>query len=259
LVAATAAGSTIQFQKGAAVTVGGFFHGMYRVPGMPQRDPSSLPTTTGAALTRSSQGAMPIPAPSGTSYITSFETCGTVTGSLVLADRLIEYGGLVMNSTSTQTLSALALPSRATGATDVEVWLEVFTAGGNTASASVTMSYTNQAGTSGRTGTVVGGIPATGTPQYRSYPFALQVGDTGVQSVQSVTLGTSTGTAGNLGVVLRRCLLTGYMPGSCSGFQLGWAETDLQVCPDDACLELLYLASGVSSGVLLGNFGLSQG
>lgn len=259
LVSAVAASSTVQFQKGSITGVAGFYYGLYRVAGMPQRTAASLPTTTGATLSRSSEGAMPIGAPSNTSYITSFEAVGSTLGSLVLSDRLLEYGGLSMTSTSAQSLSALSLPSRASSATDVELWLEIFTAGGTTASASVTASYTNQSGSSGKTATLIGGFPASGTPQYRTYQMALAAGDTGVQSVQSVTLGTSTTTAGNLGVVLRRTLLTGYVPQPSGSFQMGWAETDLQVCPDDACLELLWLASTTSTGSILGNFGFTQG
>lgn len=259
LVSAVAASRTIQFSKGSSTSVAGFFYSLYRVAGMPQRDPTSIPTTTGATLDRTSQGAMPIPAPSGTSYITSFEAACSATGTLILADRLLEYGGLVANSTSAQTVSALSLPSRATSATDVELWLEIYTAGGTTASASVTASYTNQSGTSGRTATLVGGIPASGTPQYRTYPLALQAGDTGVQSVQSLTLGTSTGTAGNIGLVLRRSMLTGFITTTNSAFNQGWAETDMQICADSACLEALWLANGTTTGNLIGNFGFSQG
>lgn len=258
LVSAIAAGRTVQFNKASMTSSTGFVYTHFRNAGMPGAA-GTAPTTTGVALSRTSTGAIPIPAPSATSYISSYEGVAANPGTLMLADRLIEFGGLSAAVTTAQTVSALALPSRATSATDVELWLEVYTVGGATASATVTASYTNQAGTSGRTATLVGGLPASGTQVNRTYQMSLQSGDTGVQSVQSLTLGTSTGTAGNIGLVLRRTLLTGAMPSANVGFAQGWAETDLQVCPDDACLELLNLTTNNNTGIVLGNFGIAQG
>jgi hypothetical protein len=260
LIAAIAAGRTVQFQKGTGVAgVSGFFSSRFRDAGMPGAATAPA-TAAGQTLDRTSVGAMPIPAPSGVTYISSYEGVnGTQPGTLILSDRLVETGALVGNITTAQTVGSVALPTRATGATDVELWLEIYTALGATASAVVTASYTNQAGTSGRTATLVGGIPAGGGLANRTYQLALQAGDTGVMSVQSVTLGTSTGTAGAFGVVLRRTLLTGMCPSAGMGFVQGYAETDLQICPDNACLELLWLHTGASTGTLLGNFGLAQG
>ncbi|CAA9242946.1 MAG: hypothetical protein AVDCRST_MAG83-1741 [uncultured Arthrobacter sp.] len=259
LISAIAAGRTVQFQKGSVGAAVGAFAAHYRTAGNPAPPAVSAPTTTGNALSRTSQGAMAIPAPSNTSYISSFEGGAAAAQTLMLSDRLVEFGGLSSIVTTAQAVSALALPARATGATDVELWLEIYNAGGATASATVTASYTNQAGTAGRTATLVGGVPASGWTLGRTYPFALATGDTGVQSVQSLTIGTSSGTAGNVGLVLRRTLLTGFVPVAGGGFQLGWAETDLQQCPDDACLELISLLTATSTGSILGNFGIAQG
>lgn len=258
LIAASAAGPSVAFQKSSLTGGVGFFSSHFRNSGMPSSG-AAAPATTGAALSRTTQGAMPIPAPSNTSYISSFEASSSLPGVLYLADRLVEFGGLSTIVTTAQTVSALALPTRATSATDVELWLEVYTAGGATASASVTASYTNQAGTSGKTATLVGGVPASGWVASRTYPMALAAGDTGVQSVQSLTIGTSSGTAGNVGLTLRRTLLTGCIPANNTSFVQGYGETDLQKCPDDACLELLSLCASGSTGLILGNFGISQG
>lgn len=258
LVSAIAAGKTVQFQKGSSVTATGFWYSLFRVAGMPGAATAPA-TAAGQTLSRTSVGAMPIPAPSAQSYISSYEGASSVAGGYLLADRLVETGALSGTVITAQTVGSVALPARATGATDVELWLEVYTALGTTASASVTASYTNSGGTAGRTATLVGGIPASGGPVNRSYQLALQAGDTGVQSVQSVTVGTSTGTAGAFGVVLRRSLLIGVSPSANIGWTLGYAETDLQILADDACVEILYLATGTGSGTLMGNFGVAQG
>ena len=161
LVAAMAAGRTVQFQKASATSVAGFFTSLFRTAGMPGAAAAPA-TAAGQSLTRASTGAMPIPAPSATTYITSYEGVSSTAGTFVLADRLVETGALSGIVTSAQTVGSVALPTRATSATDVELWLEVYTALGATASASVTASYTNSSGTAGRTATLVGGFPASG-------------------------------------------------------------------------------------------------
>lgn len=258
LIEAMAAGRTVQYFKTTGTSVASFFYARFRDAGMPGA--AAIATAgSGNTCSRTTVGACPIPPPNATSYITSWEAVGTTIKSIVMCDRLVETSGLSGIVITAQTVNSVALPARATGATDVELWLEIYTLAGTTASASVTASYTNQSGTAGRTATLIGGIPASGTPINRTYPFALQAGDTGVQSVQTVTIGTSTGVAGNIGIVLRRSLLTGFIPLANGGFSYGYAETDLQILPDDACVEFVTLATGTSTGVQLGNFGVAQG
>jgi hypothetical protein len=156
------------------------------------------------------------------------------------------------------TVNSVALPARATGADDVELWLEIYTALGASAVATVTASYTNSAGVAGRTATLVGGLPASSIAG-RTFQMSLQSGDTGVQSVQSVTLGSSSGTAGAFGMVMRRGLVFGNVSVANTGWTQGYAETDLQIVQDDACIEVICLASATTSGTIQANFGLAQG
>ncbi len=256
LIAAMAAGRNVQFLKTSTTTTAGAFTSLFRTAGMPGA--ATAPTAVaGVALDRLSVGALPIPAASATSYGTSYEATLGGTGTVLLADRLVETGGLSGTVTTAQAVGSVALPARATGATDVELWLEVYTALGGTASPTVTASYTNSAGTTGRTATLVGGLPASAAAN-RSFQMALQAGDTGVRSVESVTSTTSTGVAGNFGVVLRRTLLSGSAPAN-QAFVQGYAETDLQIIPDNACLELIVLTGNTSSSVIQGALGIAQG
>lgn len=257
LVNAIANGRTVQFFKSSISTTSGGWSTLFRAGGMPGA--GAVPTTAaGNTLSRTSVGAMPIPAPSGTSYITSYEGVSNVSGTYILADRLVETATLSGTVTTAQTVNTVALPARATGATDVELWLEIYTATGATPSATVTASYTNQSGVSGHTATLLGGLPASPLAS-RTFQMNLQAGDTGVMSVESVTSTTSTATAGNFGVVLRRSLLFGAVPVGNVGFSQGWAETDLQIVGDDSCIEVLDLANSAGSGSFQGNFGLAQG
>ena len=240
--------------------VAGFYYQLFRrAAGMPAASTTAIPTTAGRTLDRTDPGAVYIPsAGSNTLYLCAADVVGSSVGSLLICDRLVEYGGLVGNSTSTQSVSSVTLPTRAGTGVGCELWLEVYTALGSTASATVTASYTNSAGTSGRTATLVGGIPAS-IPANRCMRFALQDGDVGVQSVQSVTLGTSTGTAGNFGLTIRRPIQ--YMPMQAANVLavLGYAETGLPVIPTDACLEFLVLASTTSTGIINGMLCIAQG
>ena len=251
-------GRTITFYKASQTESAGFWYTLWRTAGNPAPN-ATLPTTTGTALSRTSVGAVQIPPASNTSYLAAWEGTSAVAGGWAVCDRLIEFGGLSGVTITAQTVSALALPSRATGATDVELWIEIMTAAGATASPTVTCSYTNQSGTAGRTATLIGGFPASGTPVNRTYQMSLQAGDTGVQSVESFTSTTSTTTAGSIGLVLRRVLQVAMVPMVTGRFSLGWADLDLQIIPDDAALEFMSLASTTSSGAYQGNLAIAQG
>ncbi len=260
LISASAAGRRAAFFKSSFTTVAGRTYSLFRTAGSPSSS-IATPSTTGSTLTRSSAGALAIPAPSTITYLAGFSATFTTPGVLMLYDRLVETGGLSGTVTTAQTVNSVALPSRATGALDVELWLEVYSALGATPSATVTASYTNQAGTSGRTATLVGGITASWAAN-TSVPFALQAGDTGVQSVQSVTSTVSTATAGSFGVVLRRVICRGQPGGNsatANGFALGWAETALEVIADDACLELIAMSSTTTLGSVFGDIEPIQG
>lgn len=260
LISALAAASDIPVYKASITSVAGFFYGLFRsAAGMPAASTVATPTTTGNTLDRTSSGAIPIPsAGTNTLHLAAAELVGATVGSVLVADRLVEYGGLSGTVTTAQTVSAVTLPSRAGTGVGCELWLDVYTALGSTASATVTASYTNSSGVAGRTATLVGGIPAS-IPANRCMRFALQAGDAGVQSVQSVTSTTSTATAGNFGLTIRRPVQ--YLPMALANVtaMFGYAETALSVIPTDACLEMLVLATTTSTGAIQGMLSVAQG
>ena len=127
---------------------------------------------------------------------------GFMHGAYIFVDRLSHQGGLNATGTGAQTtnLPTAALP-RYTNGVDVMLGLEIYTQIGSTAT-TLTVSYTNESGTSGRTApaTVFGGTGAREAGRFFILP--LQAGDSGIRSVQSVTVAATTGTAGNFGIVL---------------------------------------------------------
>ena len=125
-------------------------------------------------------------------------------GTLTVYDRLVHQGGLDGTVTTAQTtnLPTTAL-TRYSGTNSVGnfIGVEIYAQIGTTAT-TFTVSYTNQAGTSGRTTKAVS-IGGTGLREaQRIIICALQDGDTGVRSIESVTLAASTTTAGNFGVFI---------------------------------------------------------
>lgn len=128
------------------------------------------------------------------------------TGVGILVDVLWVNNGLVVTTLVAQAVNSVAFPARDSNGTvngnGCKVGILVVTATTNAAAiTTITMSYTNQAGTAGRTATM-SSFPATCTAGSVIY-FQLQAGDTGVQSIQSVTLGTSMVTGAISLIVIR--------------------------------------------------------
>jgi hypothetical protein len=150
---------------------------------------------------------------SGNSYLGQFGAMATQAGMLLLCDRLIQIAGnsggsaLSVTSTSAQTINSSTLPARdKTGTTNgdtVLFGLEVVAATG-AGTPTITLGYTNQGGTAGSTATNIDAVVATSAIG-AFYRLGLQAGDTGVQSVQSLTL-SATMTSGTICLVGYRVL-----------------------------------------------------
>ncbi len=179
---------------------------------------------------------------------------GGIGCGLMLIDMLNISGGLNATVTTAQTtnLPTAALP-RYTNGEGVHAALVVHAIIGST-STTATVSYTNQAGTSGRTSTAV----VFGGTGYREVNalirIPLQAGDTGIQSVESVTVSGTTGTAGNFGVVMYKPLAFMFandvegaivLDSVSSGRMVGQMNEVL----DDACLSVFGMSSSSSQAV----------
>lgn len=196
----------IGYQHSTALSIG--YPGQWAVgtPGLAGR------ATDGTAA--ADFGCIVIPSPGvGPLYLTDFRVSATVAHFFSVNDYLWVNSGIAVTTTTSQTINSVALPSRdAVGNTlgeGVYIGLLVTTATTNGAAISnSTISYTNQAGTAGRTATLTnqtgGQIPATAVAG-TFITFALQAGDTGVRSIQSITLATSLG-GGAVSLVMFRPL-----------------------------------------------------
>lgn len=173
-------------------------------------------TLNGVALSASVNGQIPFTNPSsGNAYLARFTGTATQAGVLVLADRIWHNGGYTITSTAAQNSTTPAWPSRSIGGDTngdgVLLALEISAATG-AGTPTITISYTNQAGTAGRTGTNILATVATSAAG-SMYMIGLQAGDTGVRSVQSLTL-SATWTSGTMNLVAYRPIATLELPGA---------------------------------------------
>lgn len=229
--------------------------------GIPCPAVAPTPGLAGEALT-SLSGAIPFPSTvSGkTIHLTNYIGTTTATpGTLLLTDFLWWNSGITVNTSSLQTINSVAFPARdKNGSTDgagVQVGLLVSTGTGN-GSPDLTLTYTNQAGTSGRVAT---NIQATSSQTILGtlYQFGLQAGDTGVRSIQSYQQ-SSNWTAGVAHLVAYRVVATLDLLGPAQPEQLNILTGGLPRCYDGSCLVPILLPSYTYSTILYGSCTFAQ-
>ena len=166
--------------------------------------------------TSADYGGIYVPtASSGTMYCTGLDMSSTQTGWQMLFDVLWVNTGIVVTTTTAQTINSVAFPARDVNGTvngeGCRIGLLTTTANTNAATiANTTVTYTNSTGVNSKTATLtaqVGSqIPATPVIGTLTW-FNLASGCTGVQSIQSITLGTSLG-AGAVSLILARPIIS---------------------------------------------------
>ena len=173
--------------------------------------PAPATPTTSIALDKTSDHSIgPMPAV-GSGRLTimgaRLNPSGIGGQAVILVDMLNVSGGLSGTVTTAQTTNLpTAALTRFTSGEGVMIGLCIWSNIGGTAT-TVTVSYTNQAGTPGQisTATQIGGNNIANL-NGRIILIPLAAGDTGVRSVESVTLAGTTGAAGNIGVCLFKSL-----------------------------------------------------
>ena len=213
--------------------------------------------TTGAIPDRTTQGAIPFtPATGGSDkYLIGAGITTLTAGVYLLYDRLFHEGGLDATSSAAQTIQgspASPALTRYTGGTGNIAFYEIYTIIGTT-STTLTMTYTNQASTSGRTSTI--NIGATNFREVtRMQRIPLAAGDSGIQSIQQVQLAGSTLTAGNFGITIAQPLA--WIPVNVAG-TMGWRDyttglPGIPVIDPDACLSLMFVPVSAAAPELFG-------
>lgn len=195
------------------------------------------------------------------------------TGNAAMAteihDRIAHMGGLSGTVTTAQTVNLDLNSLLATNNTsdrigdsnysDVQWWLEWYTATGSTAvTATVNVTY-NDGSTGALTGVSLAATrPASFMQPLNSYIPAAQSGKY-IRGVVSVQLSATTGTAGSFGVTATRPRMTLGTPIANYKVTADWAELGLPKIHNSSCLFPLVLTSTTLSGTVRGGGKIAHG
>ena len=239
----------------------GQFFSLWAATGVPG---AGAAPTTAEVPTSATTGAMGFTnqtAPA-TSYLAWLAVqFGNSASNLEIHDRLADMGGL--SGTVTTSQGALSLVTNSPGASrlgdanysDVQWWLEIYTALGATGvNATVAVEYND--GTTGNLAAIaLGATPRAG----RLYPLVSAVAGKFIRAVTGVTLSATTGTAGNFGITATRSSTSVSAPLLNKTEVFDWAQLGLPNIPNDSCLQMIMLCGTTSTGTVRGQGKIAHG
>jgi hypothetical protein len=168
----------------------------------------------------------------------------------ILFDMVFKAGAYAFNANTilaAQPSYAARMPG-GTDYTDTEIWFECVTA--FTGNLTLTVTYTNESGTAGRT---TGSFaPAVAPTVRRCFRLPLQSGDTGVQKIESVV--STVATAGTFNILVLRRLNMGRVVSAIQDVRvpnLNGSDVLLTGIPevfDTSCLTSIQLCDSTSTG-----------
>ena len=261
MTAATA--QNIPWHKTAAATEGaGTYFDLSQTAGQPgtMATPDAA-SSGGTSYTGSAAGGLPFTAPTGGSstYLAAFTATCSIPANLYLTDRLWACRGLSTTAGATTTVTGMSNITRYSSGIGAEIWYWCITAPSSGGSGTMTVSYTNSAGVSGRTCTITLGAGTPPPTAGQCYVGSLQAGDTGVQSIQSVTNTSTSFVGGSHGLFVAKRLVTAPITITSAGVSIDGLSTGLQQVNTNACLNFIQLCTSTSSGLWAGNLLLVQG
>lgn len=238
----------------------GQFTSWWRSTGVPSQ--GAIPSTA-AYCTKALTGAVSFANQTGpaTSYLAYHTMMASVANTnLEIHDRLAHRGGLDGTVLTAQTVgidlttinAGGAVPAARLGASDysdVQWWLEWYTATGATAS-NATVAVTYDDGSTGNLAVIAIGGTAIAASQMRQLLPA--VNGRWIRAVTSVTLSASTGTAGNFGVTATRQRAAFSAETANRLYTFDWAQLGFPEIPNDACIMGISLSTATATGTLKG-------
>lgn len=240
----------------------GTFVSLWRATGQPGQ--GAIPAAA-AVCTHALTGAMGFnqQVSPATSYGAYMEVAtGNAAMTVEIHDRIAHMGGLSGTVTTAQTvgidLSSYLGSNDVTDRigdsnySDVQWWLEWYTATGSTA-VTATVAVTYNDGTSGNLTAVslAATRPASFMQPLNSYIPAASSGKY-IRAITSVTLSATTGTAGSFGVTATRPRMTLSSPIANFKFTADWAQLGFPNIINSSCLFPIVLTSTTSSGTVRG-------
>jgi hypothetical protein len=202
-------------------------------------------TAAGVVPTDATTGCPSIDAFGGgaTGYLAQVDFGSSVACRMKLFDMVFKAGAYAFNANTAlagQPSYAARMPGGSYG--DTQIWIEAVTA--FTGNPTFTITYTNQAGTTGRTATLAAGLaPAIG----RMLQIPLQAGDTGIQKIDNVQC--TVATVGTFNVLVLRPLWSGRCKIANDGDVHDLAKTGMPVVFADSALVLAVAPDSTATGV----------
>lgn len=247
-------------------TVGGWTS-MWRSTGQPAQGaiPTSAAVCTSALLGAMGFANQTSPVESYLGHLFLNSSAGLM--GWEVHDRLAHMGGLVLNVTTSQTVTGMDLDTLAPAAdrlgaadySDCQWWLEVYSDGGATASnATINVTY-DDASTGNLNVQAVGGTlrASRAIPLTPLIPTAQQ--GKFIRGINSVILSASTTVAGNFGFTATRVRAPAPTTAANRTEVFDWAQLGLPSIPNDSCLTLMVLASAAGIGTLRGGGKIAHG
>jgi len=244
----------------------GRYHNLFAIAGIPAAGVLGTPGLAGATVTAPDAigGHFDWTNPAaGNAYLAKVNwNVNAAMVGVTIYDLLWYNSGLVVTTTTAQTINSIAFPARSADGTangqQIEIYIHCQVATTNGAAiTNTTYSYTNELGTAGRTGGLIPNWPATAVINHIT-PFGLQGGDTGVRSIQTVTLGTSYG-AGTINLMaIRRVAQLGFFAAN-TGQNLNAFDLGMPQLFNGSALYAMNLLSGTGAGENSGHIQLAHG
>lgn len=264
LISALGGAQKLMWNKANVVSVAGRATSLWSGAGQPGVGSVALgQAAAGAVPVSTDTGAMPFTNPGGgtNSYLGRVAGISAASGLIILYDKLWTWGsggsGWVVTTTTAQSTTAPAALTRpdSTGAS-TEAWLEILATMG-VGTATPVLSYTDQSGNSGNsTSGMTTTYPASAIIG-SMFAFNLAAGDTGVRSVQSLTLTTSM-TSGTAAVhIMRR--VAEFPCVANQGFLYDAYDLGMPRVYDSAHLFPVFVPNSTASGPLILSASLVQG
>lgn len=186
-------------------------------------------------------------------YIGRLSLAATVPGTLWLIDRMWQNSGLSVTSTTAQAITPAALPARdnngSTNGAGVMAAIE-WSATGGAGTPTVTLTYTDQDGNVGATGTFTGvASPPVGTFEV----FTLAAGDTGIRAPTSF-IQSATRTSGTMHLVLFRVLAQIEVTSANIGNAIDALTSGFPRLYDNTTLQLVWFPTATTATGLAGTY-----
>jgi hypothetical protein len=191
-------------------------------------------------------------------YLSRLGVTASQPGVLMLVDRVWHQSALSTTSTTAQAITPAALPPRdkdgTANGTAVMAAIE-WSAAGGAGTPTVTLTYTNSAGATGKTGTFTAiASPTAGTFEI----FTLAAGDIGVQAPTSF-IQSATRTSGTMHLVLFRIIAQLEITAANIGNAIDALTAGMPEIYPFSVLQLVWIPSSTTAVNIMGTHSETQG